>query len=791
MKIIIVGGGAAGASCAARLRRLDENAEIIILEKTGEISIANCGLPYYCSDIINERDKMLVSKPETFKKLFNIDVKLFSEVSAIDRTKKTVTVNHEDVISYDKLVLTLGANPIKPPIKGINNHNIFTVRTLEDADKIKGFIKENNCKKAVVVGGGFIGVEMAENFAILGLKTSIIELSGQILAPLDKEIAAFAQNQLRDNGVEIILSDGVKEFADKYVMLNSERQVEYDIAIIAIGVKPEVWAAKEAGLKIGENGGILVNEYLQTSDENIFAAGDSVEINDFVSQAKTLIPLAGPANRQGRIIADNIKGLNSTYKNTQGTAIVKVFDITIASSGNNEKQLIKKGIDYKKTFIWGNSHAGYYPNSFPILIKLLFTNNGKILGAQATGYEGVDKRIDLISSIMRLNGTIQDLLDSELCYAPPYSSAKDPINLLGMNADNILKGMLKPAFFDDLEDAYLIDVRPEKLYKLNTIEGAVNIPQEKLRERLNEIPKDKKVVLFCSKGFTSYLSYKVLQQNGYKNIYSLAGGIMLYKEIIKNNKGITISDKQKIRDVEKTQTVKIDACSIQCPGPIMKLSEKINEINDGDMVEIYTIDEGFKSDVKSWCESTGNSLLDITKENKMIKALIQKSTATFQPTQTQVNGQTIIVFSNDLDKALASFIIANGAAVSEKPTVMFFTFWGLNILRKAQYINVRKEFIDKMFSMIMPRGSEQLTLSKMNMGGIGTILMKSVMKKKNILTLKELIEAAQFNGVKLIACNMSMDVMGIRPEELIDGIEIAGVAKYISEANKSNSNLFI
>lgn len=791
MKIIIVGGGAAGASCAARLRRIDENAQIIILEKTGEISIANCGLPYYCSDIINERDKMLVSKPETFKKQLNIDVKLFSEVSAIDRTNKTVTVNHEDIISYDKLVLTLGANPIKPPIKGINNHNIFTVRTLEDADKIKEFIKENNCKKAIVVGGGFIGVEMAENFAILGLKTSIIELSGQILAPLDKEIAAFAQNQLRDNGVEIILSDGVKEFADKNVILNSERQIEYDIAIIAIGVKPEVWAAKEAGLEIGENGGILVNEYLQTSDENIFAAGDSVEINDFVTQAKTLIPLAGPANRQGRIIADNIKGLNSIYKNTQGTAIVKIFDITIASSGNNEKQLIKKGIDYKKTFIWGNSHAGYYPNSFPLLIKLLFSNNGKILGAQATGYEGVDKRIDLISSIMRLNGTIQDLVDSELCYAPPYSSAKDPINLLGMNADNILKGMLKPAFFDDLKDAYLIDVRPEKLYKLNTIEGAVNIPQTQLRERINEIPKDKKVVLFCDKGFTSYLSYKVLQQNGYDNISSLAGGIMLYKEIIKNNKGITMNDKQKIKDVEKTQTVKIDACSMQCPGPIMKLSEKINEINDGDMVEIYTIDEGFKSDVKSWCESTGNSLLDITKENKMIKALIQKSTATLQPTQTQVNGQTIIVFSNDLDKALASFIIANGAAVSGKPTVMFFTFWGLNILRKAQYTNVQKGFIDKMFSMIMPRGSEKLTLSKMNMGGIGTILMKSVMKKKNILTLKELLEAAQLNGVKLIACNMSMDVMGIKPEELIDGIEIAGVAKYISEANKSNSNLFI
>lgn len=792
MRTIIVGGGAAGASCAARLRRLDENTEIIILEKTGEVSIANCGLPYYCSDIISERDKMLVSNPEKFKDIFNIDVKLHSEVTAINRENKTVTINNSEEISYDKLVLAMGANPIKPPLPGINNENIFTVRTLGDVDKIKTYIKENNPKSAVVVGGGFIGVEMAENMVELGLNTSIIELADQILAPLDKEIAAFAQNQMRDKGVNLILSDGVKEFQEKQISLNSGKTVEYDIAILAIGVRPEIKTAKEAGLEIGQTGGILVNEYMQTSDENIYSAGDSVEIKDFVTDNKTLIPLASPANRQGRIIADNILGLNSTYKNTQGTAVVKVFDLTVASVGNNEKQLIKQNIEYKKTFVWGNSHASYYPNSFPLLIKLLFNNEGKIYGAQAVGYEGVEKRIDVIASIMRLNGKIQDLIDSELSYAPPYSSAKDPVNIAGMNADNILKGFLKPAFFEDIENSYLIDVRPKNIYNIKTIENSINLPMAELRSRFNEIPKNKKIILICDKGFNSYISARILTQKGFDNIYSLAGGFLLYKEIIKDKQDITmITTKNTTKSINTSAKIKIDACGMQCPGPIMKLSEKIQEIEDGEIIEISTTDSGFKADIVGWCESTGNTLLNITTENKIIKAYVQKGNAAPSIANTNTNGQTIVVFSNDLDKALASFIIANGAAASGKQVTMFFTFWGLNILRKSQYVNVKKGLIDKMFGFMMPKGSEELTLSKMNMGGVGTVLMKTIMQKKNILSLKELIESAKQNGVKFIACSMSMDVMGIKQEELIDEIEIGGVAQYIAESNKSNSNLFI
>jgi len=798
MSIIIVGGGAAGASCAARLRRLNESAEIIILEKTNEISIANCGLPYFCSDIISDREKMLVSNPKVFKNLLNVEVKLDSMVTSINRDKKTVTVNNEYEIEYDKLVLALGANPIKPPIPGLcelYNKNIFTVRTLNDADKIKDFTRKNSVKNAVVVGGGFIGVEMAENLAHIGIKTSLVELSDQILAPLDLDIVSFAQNQMRDNGVELILSDGVKKFEENEIVLNSGKKIPYDIAILAIGVRPETSLAKACGLEIGVSSGIIVNEFMQTSDENIYAAGDSVEIKDFVDESKALIPLAGPANRQGRIIADNISGLNSTYKNTQGTAVVKVFDLTVASVGNNEKQLTRKGIEYKKVFIWGNSHASYYPDSYPLMIKLLFTQEGEILGAQSVGMDMAEKRIDVIASVMRLGGKVQDLVGSELCYAPPYSSAKDPVNIVGMAADNILKGLINPAYYDDLKDAFLIDVRPKVSFDLRTIEGAVNIPATEIRNRLDEIPRDKKVILFCDKGFNSYVATRIFIQKGFDNISSLSGGFWLYREIVKNKRRIIMNNEQKTKTscILPDQMIKIDACGLQCPGPIMKLSDKMKDLDDGKFIEISTTDAGFASDIEGWCQTTGNTLVGLIKENKLIKATIQKGSQNpvIENSKDADDKNTLVVFSNDLDKALAAFIIANGAAASGKKVTMFFTFWGLNILRKSQFTNVKKNLIEKMFGLMMPKGADKLILSKMHMAGMGTWMMKMVMKNKNVLSLKELIKTAQDNGVKFIACNMSMDVMGIKPEELIDGVEIGGVAKYIAESNSSKSNLFI
>ena len=545
MKVVIIGGGAAGASCAARLRRLDEFAEILILEKTDEISIANCGLPYYVSGVIGDRENMLVSSPEKFKSWFRVDVRLNAEVIKINREAKSLQLKNGEVIDYDTLVLTPGASPVIPDFAGMDKTRVFAVRTLDDADRIKCFIKNNGSKKAAVIGGGFIGVEMAENLAEMGLETTLIELSNQILAPVDSEVAQFAQNTMIEHRVNLILSDGVREFRGNKIILNSNKEVEFDIVIMAIGVRPEISLAKDCGLET--NRGILVNDFMQTSDEQIYAAGDSVEVKDFVSDTNTMIPLAGPANRQGRIIADNICGLNSVYKKSQGTSVIKVFDLTVASVGNNEKQLKQKNIPYWKTYTFGRSHAGYYPESTQIFFKLLFNNEGKILGAQAVGKDGAEKRIDVISSIMRLGGTIQDMLDSELSYAPPYSSAKDPVNVLGMSADNILRGLLKPAYFEDLENSYLIDVRPAASYKMKTIPDSVNIPISEIRDRVDEIPADRKVVLFCNTGHTSYIAARILAQRGFSNVYSFMGGIELYKELMKNNCPRKARDKERER----------------------------------------------------------------------------------------------------------------------------------------------------------------------------------------------------------------------------------------------------
>lgn len=791
MRTVIIGGGACGASAAARIRRLDESAEIIVLEKTGEISIANCGLPYYTSGVINDREKMLVSSPEKFREWFSINVKLNTEVININPDEKFVETADGEKINYNKLVLAQGAKPFVPPIEGIPEEKVFTVRTLFDADNIKSYIKEKGVRKAIVIGGGFIGVEMAENLNEMGLETTLIEQQNQILAPVDYEIAAFLHNEMRDRGIELVLSDGVKKFNDNKVILNSSREIEFDIIIMAIGVRPEITLAKNAGLETAR--GIIVNQKMQTSNPDIYAGGDGVEIKDFVTGENTLIPLAGPANRQGRIIADNICGIESAYKNSQGTSVLKVFDLTAASVGNNEKQLKSKNIPYWKTFVFSKDHAGYYPGAVEVLYKLLFSPDGKILGAQGVGLDGVEKRIDVISSIMRNGGKIQELLDSELCYAPPYSSAKDAVNILGMNADNILRGLLKPAYFEDLENSYLIDVRQKEIFEISTIEGAVNIPIAQLRNRINEVPRDKKVILFCNTGYTSYNASRILIQNGFNNVYSLCGGISLYKELVKDKKGILTMPQRVATHAavsNSADVIKVDASGLQCPGPIMKVASKIAELNEGSIIEVTSTDRGFKSDIGAWCKTTGNSLLDLKTEKKVITAVIQKDGKPAVIEKSSGNGQTIVVFSNDLDKALAALIIANGAKAAGKDVTLFFTFWGLNILRKPQS-RVKKGIIDKMFGLMMPKGTEKLTLSKMNMLGAGSLMMKWVMKQKNVSTLNELLTQAREAGIKFIACNMSMDVMGIKPEELIDGVEIGGVAKYIEESSYSNSNLFI
>ncbi len=532
MKVIVIGGGAAGASCAARIRRNNENADITILERTDEISIANCGLPYYIGDTITSEDDMHVSSVEMFKNLFNIEVKLDTEVTAINRRDHSVQTRDGSLLNYDKLVITTGAQPFVPPFEGLDKSRTFTLRNLNDANRIKQFIREHAVKKAVVIGGGFIGVEMAENLCDLKIDTTIVELAPHIMANVDYEVATIAQKRLKKAGIKLILGDGVKKFNGNRVVLNSEREVEYDLVIMSIGVKPQIELAKNAGLNTAR--GIIVDEHLLTSDPDIYAAGDNVEVTDFATGASVLIPLAGPANRQGRIIADNITGKAATYKKTQGSSVVKIFDLTLASVGASEERLKKDKREYLKTIIYGKSHASYYPGARDILYKLLFTHDGTILGAQGIGEEGVEKRIDVIATVMRLNGTVQDLLDAELCYAPPFNSAKDSVNILGMNAVNILDGKVKMAFIEDLEGSMIIDVRPEMMFKTGTVKGAINIPAGKLRSSLDKLPRDKKIVLSCKTGYTSYVAARILMQHGFDNVYSLCGGYSYYSAVQDN-----------------------------------------------------------------------------------------------------------------------------------------------------------------------------------------------------------------------------------------------------------------
>ncbi len=527
MKTVIIGGGAAGASCAARLRRNDESAEIIILEQSNEISIANCGLPYYIGNVIDSEAPIHVSDASKFKTWFNIDVQMNSKVDSIDRKNKTVTTSDNRIFEYDNLVIATGAEPFVPKFDGIETNKIFTLRSLADANKIKEHIKNTSARKATVIGAGFIGVEMAENLNHLGIDTTIVELSSHIMANVDNEVATVAQNKLKEHGIKIILNNGVKAFEKNRVILNSGEVLDTDVIILSIGVKPQIDLAKNAGLDTGR--GIIVDNNLKTSDKNIYAAGDNAEIYDFVTNTRALIPLAGPANRQGRIIADNICGKNEIYKNTQGSSVVKIFDLTLAAVGASEERLVKQNIPFLKTTIISNSHAGYYPGAKEILYKMLFNSEGKILGLQAIGSENVEKRVDVVATVMRMNGTVQDLVDAELCYAPPFNSAKDAVNILGMNATNILSGKVKMASYEDLKDGYLIDVRPEMAFKAQTIDGAVNIPVTQLRERLNEIPRDKKVVLFCNTGYTSYVASRIVNQNGFENVYSFGGGIEFFK----------------------------------------------------------------------------------------------------------------------------------------------------------------------------------------------------------------------------------------------------------------------
>ncbi len=827
MKIVIVGGVAGGASAAARLRRLDENAEIIVFERGEHISFANCGLPYYIGETIKEQGNLVVQSPESMKNRFNLDIRVLSEVKNIDIEKKQIDVrdtrnNKNYKEHYDKLILSPGAIPIKPPIKGFDSPNVFTLRDIPDTLAIKKFVDENDPKSAVVVGAGFIGMELVENLHRRGIAITIVELAEQVLAPLDSEMASLIHQHLKEKKVEFYLNDEVKEVEHlknfSLVKLGSGREIKTDMVLIGIGVHPEVTLAKEAGLEIGERGGIKVDRTLKTSHPDIYAVGDAIEVVDYINGNPTLIPLAGPANKQGRIAANNICGIIEEYNGTQGTSILKVFDMTAATTGNNEKLLKKLNIPYEKSFTHSASHAGYYPGALPLSIKLIFSpDSGKILGAQIIGYDGVDKRIDVIATAIRAGMTVYDLEKLELAYAPPYSSAKDPVNMAGYVASNILKGDSVVIHWHDIgkidrEKTFLVDVRTPEEYSLGSIEEAKNIPVDELRNRLSEIPQDREIIIFCQVGLRGYIACRILRQKGYKKVKNLSGGYKTYFPAVQKQDNPDIYQYEKIDksdlikasepstasgNTEIETKIKLDACGLQCPGPIIKISKGISEIETGEVLEIIATDPAFGIDLESWCKRTGNQLLRITREGAITKAWIKKGSGQIMDNSENKeinsagNDKTLVVFSGDLDKAIASFIIANGAASMGRKVTMFFTFWGLNILRKPTGNKVKKDFLGQMFGMMMPKGPQKLKLSQMNMGGLGGKMIRYIMKKNNVTSLEELIEQGKNQGVKIIACSMSMDLMGIKKEELIDGIEIGGVATYLAAAETADTNLFV
>ena len=818
MKILIIGGVAGGATAAARLRRMNENAQIILFERGEYVSYANCGLPYYIGGTISERDRLFVQTVDGFINRFNIDIRVKSEVTGIDLKNKSIRVhdivaNRDYAESYDKLIISTGAEPIKPRMAGIEDNRIFSLRNVPDMDKIKNYINQHKPKRAVVIGGGFIGLEMVENLHEAGLDITLIEKSNQVMAPIDFSMASIVHRHLIQKNVSLLLEEGVAKFESIEdainVGLESGGSVTADMVILSIGVRPEVKLAKDAGLQLGSMGGIKVDDYMQTSDSNVYALGDATEVFNPVINKHTLVPLAGPANKQARIVADNIlEGNKYTYNGTIGTSIAKVFDLTVAAAGASSKLLNREKIEHISSYTHGSSHAGYYPEALPLSIKIIFSpEDGKLLGAQVVGYDGVDKRIDLFAQIIKKGGTIYDLQEIEHAYAPPYSSAKDPVNMAGFVAENILKGKVNIIQWRDIPnvdktEAMIIDSRTKEEYDFGHIEGAINIPVDEIRSRLNEIPRDKKIIVYCAVGLRGYIASRILMQHGYTDVYNLSGGYRTYSCAIADNttsEGLCdtlIKDDGEMENKESAtiKTIKIDACGLQCPGPIMQLKKNYDQINIGDRLEISVTDQAFGEDLNGWCRMVGAKLISMNNSGGVITATVEKiakEDASCTTSAIAKDNKTLIVFSDDLDRALASFVIANGAAATGKKVSIFFTFWGLNVIKKEKKPAVRKDFMGKMFGMMLPSSSKKLGLSQMNMGGIGSKMMRSIMKNKNVDSLESLMQQALDNGVEFIACSMSMDVMGIKKEELIDNITIGGVAAYLDRAENANVNLFI
>lgn len=805
--IVIVGGVAGGASAAARLRRLDENASITLLERGPDVSFANCGLPYHIGGEIEDRNKLAVQTPESLKAQLAINVQSHSEVVSIDREAKTVTVrrrqtNTEDSIPYDKLILSPGASPLRPPLEGIDLPGIYTLRNLQDMDRIKAAAE--SATSVLVIGAGFIGLEMAEQLIHLKKEVTLVELVEQVLPQMDPEMVRAVEQELIDNGVDLRLGDGIEGFqkgegGSLVAKLKSGATHTADMVILSIGVRPENQLAKDVGLELGDRGHIRTNPYMQTSDPDIYAVGDASETVDPILGGPTALALGGPANRQGRTAADHIAlgDHAKPYPGSIGTSIVRVFDVAAGVTGHSEKRLQQMGVDYEKTIVTDFNHASYFPGAAHLTLKVLWEQStGRILGGQANGLDGVDKRLDVLATAIKGKLTIDDLEHLELAYAPPFGAAKDPLNTAGFSANNIRSKRLRPVYsLTEAEGTQLVDVRPTAMAELNPVPGAVNIPYPELRGRLNELNLAKPVTTICALGKTSYFAARILAQNDF-DVQAHVGGWKTEARPKPPTEKHTPMEKNTTtaETAPAAEIIKLDCTGMACPGPILRVKEAASKLTSGQILEVRASDAGFKSDLPAFCKANGYECLSVEKEKGIVTGRLRRGAAcpVASAPANSGKGATIVVFSGELDKAMAAYVIANGAVAMGGKATLFFTFWGLNVLRKDVAPKIAgKSFMDKMFGWMLPRGANRLPLSQMHMGGVGTWMMKDRMAGKKLPNLPGLMEEARKSGIRLVACTMSMEAMGIREEELIDGVELGGVAEYLGAASETNANLFI
>ncbi|MFW5995873.1 MAG: FAD-dependent oxidoreductase [Halanaerobiaceae bacterium] len=849
-KVVIVGGVAGGAAVAARLRRLDEEAEILILEKGEHVSYATCGLPYHIGGVIEDKERLFIHTPRQLEKRFNIDVRTRCEVVGIDRKNKEVKINNLDYDqstreSYDYLLLSPGSSPVTPPIKGTGKKNVFTLNEISDAEKIMSYLRSHKPHRAVVIGAGFIGLEMVENLVEQGIRVSLIEKKEHVLPALDYEMAAALHNHLRRQKVELFLDTGVRAIVNTeegiQISLSNGSDVPADFVIMAAGVSPNTELAEQAGLDTGKTGGILVDEYLRTSDENIYAVGDAVEVKNFVSGKPDFVPLAGYASKQGRVVANNIAGRKEKFNGVQRTTAIKMFDMIAASTGLTEEELEDIGIDYRVSYTISYHHAGYYPGATPLTIKVIFRSaDGRLLGAQITGFKGVDKRIDVLSTALRYDKTVFDLQELELACAPPFGAAKDPVNIAGFAAGNILNGDVDPVqpleFVEmEQEELQLLDVRNEIEKRIGEIEDSITIPLSELRENLDRLDRERPVLVYCANGMRSYIACRILSQNGFNEVKNLQGGYRLYSTIMAGREDIvTDAPEGKIRDgeigkkgTEGEETVpvedsgldnketadgiageegdteasdkhageedikRVDVSGLTYPHPLLTVKNSLEGMGEGEELLIETSSPAQTRDILSLCRSI--NLAHVKSFSAQDYSVIVEKSSPPEETEPK-RGISMVVFSGEFDRVAAALLMATTAAAAGRNVHLFFTFWAVNILRKDREKNIDEEFMKNIFSRINSgedsENSDDLSLSRIGLLGKDPEIFRRIIENRDIESLTDLIALALENGVSLSACYMSMQLMGLKRNQLIEKIDVKGYASYF-ESSAGEINMFV